>query len=51
MKYSPFAYNESMANLSFPMTKEEIINLGLRFQENLQQTKKANYTKRNHGRY
>ena len=39
MKYSPFAYNESMANLSFPMTKEEIINLGLRFQENLQQTK------------
>lgn len=39
IKYSPFAYNESMANLSFPMTKNEIINLGLRFQENLQQTK------------
>ena len=39
MKYSPFAYNETMANLSFPMTKTEIINSGLRFQENLQQTK------------
>jgi hypothetical protein len=39
IQYSPFAYNESMANLSFPMTKEEIFNFGLRFQENLQQTK------------
>ena len=39
MKYSPFAYNESMANLSFPMTKTEIINSGFHYQDNLQQTK------------
>jgi len=39
MKYSPFAYNESMANSSFPLTKEEILKQGSRFQENLQQTR------------
>ena len=39
MKYSPFAYNESLADLSFPMTKNEIINSELCFQENLQRTK------------
>jgi hypothetical protein len=39
MKYSPFAYNESMADLSFPINKNEILKQGLRFQENLQQTK------------
>ncbi len=39
MKFSPFAYNESMANLSFPMTEEEVINFGLRWQDNLQRTR------------
>ena len=39
IKYSPFAYNESMANFSFPMTKDQILGSGFCFQENLQQTK------------
>ena len=38
IKYSPFAYNESMANFNFPMSKDEILNNGLKFQENLQKT-------------
>jgi hypothetical protein len=29
MKYSPFAYNETVAQEFFPMTKEEIISKGL----------------------
>jgi len=40
-KFSPFAYNESMANLSSPKTREEILALGLKFQDNLQQTRGA----------
>lgn len=39
MRDSPFAYNESMANFSFPLGKEEILKQDLCFQENLQQTK------------
>ena len=39
MKYSPFAYNETMADLSFPLTKEETLSKGLRYQDNLQQTR------------
>ncbi len=39
MKYSPFAYNESMAELSFPLLEEETKKKGLRFQENIQQTR------------
>ncbi len=36
---SPFSYNESMANVSFPLTKEQSIKIGLSWQENIQQTK------------
>jgi len=39
MKNSPFAYNESMANLSFPMTKEKILATGLKYNDNPQQTR------------
>jgi hypothetical protein len=39
MKDSPFAYNESMANISFPLVKQEATKLGLKWQDNIQQTK------------
>ncbi len=39
MKYSPFAYNETMAQLSFPLTKEQAVSIGLKWQDNIQQTK------------
>ena len=39
MEYSPFAYNETMADLSFPMTRDEIKKAGLRFEDSLQQTR------------
>jgi len=39
MRFSPFSYNESMAYMSFPMDKEQILSLGLKFQDNLQQTR------------
>lgn len=38
MADSPFAYNESMAALPFPMTREDILNKGLRFEDNIQHT-------------
>ncbi len=39
MKDSPFAYNETMANLSFPKTKEDCLSEGLVWQENIQETR------------
>lgn len=39
MKDSPFAYNETMAHMSFPMTREAALKNGLRWQDNVQQTK------------
>jgi hypothetical protein len=39
MKHSPFAYNETMAQLSFPMTKEQATKNGLRWQDTFQVTK------------
>jgi hypothetical protein len=39
MNISPFAYNESMAMLSFPLSKEEVLNRGLKWQDNIQQTR------------
>lgn len=39
MKHSPFAYNESMAYISFPLTKEEVLERGLRWQDNIQETR------------
>ena len=39
MKISPFAYNESVAQVFFPLSKDEILKQGLRWQENIQQTK------------
>jgi len=38
MNKSPFAYNESMAMLSFPLSKEEILKKGLAWQNNIQKT-------------
>lgn len=39
MRISPFAYNESMAMFSFPLSKDEVLKRGLRWQDNIQQTK------------
>ena len=39
MKYSPFAYNESMSQISFPITKDEALNKSLKWQDNIQQTR------------
>lgn len=39
MKYSPFAYNETMANLSFPLTASDAIKEGLKWQDAFQITK------------
>ncbi len=39
MRNSPFAYNESMAMLSFPLSKKEIILRGLRWQNSIQETR------------
>ena len=36
---SPFAYNETMAMISFPLSKEEAIKNGFKWQNNIQQTK------------
>ncbi len=36
---SPFAYNESMAMISFPLTKEEAIKKGYNWQDNVQETR------------
>ena len=38
-KNSPFAYNESMAMISFPLKKEDVLKKELRWQDNIQQTK------------
>ncbi len=38
MQYSPFAYNESMAMIDFPLTKEEALSKELNWQENIQKT-------------
>ena len=38
MSTSPFAYNESMAMLSFPLNKEEVLEKGLIWQDNIQKT-------------
>lgn len=39
MQFSPFAYNETMAQLSFPLTKETALALGLCWQDTFQITK------------
>ena len=39
MNTSPFAYNESMAMTSFPMIKDEVLKKGLKWQDDIQQTK------------
>lgn len=39
MKFSPFAYNETMAQLSFPLTENGALNKGLRWQNTFQVTK------------
>jgi hypothetical protein len=39
MDKSPFAYNETMANLSFPIEKEIAISKKLRWQDNIQETR------------
>ena len=39
MKYSPFAYNESVAQIHFSLTKEQVLGLGLRWQDNIQETR------------
>jgi hypothetical protein len=39
MKYSPFAYNESVAQIHFPLTKEQVLKLKLRWQDNIQETR------------
>lgn len=38
MNLSPFGYNETMAQMSFPLSKKEAIRRGLRWQDNIQQT-------------
>ena len=39
MQFSPFAYNESMAQISSSLTKEEALAKGLRWQDNIQKTR------------
>jgi hypothetical protein len=39
MSSSPFAYNESVAMISFPLIKDEVLEKGLYWQDNVQQTK------------
>lgn len=39
MKDSPFAYNESMAMFSFPLSKENTLLKKLKWQDNIQETK------------
>ncbi len=39
MKDSPFAYNESMAMFSFPLSKEDILLKKLKWQNNIQETR------------
>jgi len=39
MKDSPFAYNESVAQIHFSLTKEQVLKLGLRWQDNIQETR------------
>ncbi len=39
IKDSPFGYNETMAMISFPLTKEEALGHGYKWQDNVQQTK------------
>ncbi|MCX6720678.1 MAG: hypothetical protein NTW11_02650 [Candidatus Staskawiczbacteria bacterium] len=36
---APFAYNETIAQDNYPLTKEEVLNLGYRWQDNFQMTK------------
>ncbi|MCA9356194.1 hypothetical protein KC852_01590 [Candidatus Nomurabacteria bacterium] len=36
---APFAYNETIGQDNFPMTKEETLRLGFRWEEDIQQTK------------
>jgi hypothetical protein len=36
---SPFAYNETMAMISFPLSKKEVLEKGLKWQDSIQQTK------------
>lgn len=36
---APFAYNESIAQDNFPMTKEEVLGLGFRWEDDIQITK------------
>ncbi|MEA3399472.1 MAG: hypothetical protein U9R00_03115 [Patescibacteria group bacterium] len=35
---SPFAYNESIAQDNMPLTKEEVVNLGFRWEDDIQMT-------------
>jgi hypothetical protein len=36
---APFAYNETVAQDNFPMTKEEVLNVGFRWEDDIQMTK------------
>jgi hypothetical protein len=36
---APFAYNETIAQDNFPLTKEEVLKLGFRFEDDIQMTK------------
>lgn len=36
---APFAYNETVAQDNFPMTKEEVLNMGWRWEDDIQTTK------------
>lgn len=45
-KYSPFAYNESLANDMFPLKKEEIENRGWKYKEP-ENNQKAGYIEKN----
>ncbi|MBP9715294.1 MAG: hypothetical protein KBD52_02300 [Candidatus Pacebacteria bacterium] len=39
MRHSPFAYNETVAQISYPITKEEALEKGLKWQDKLQETR------------
>ena len=39
LAYSPFAYNESMAMVDFPIDKEEALKKSLKWQDNIQETR------------
>lgn len=44
---APFAYNETVAQDNFPMTKEEVVALGFRWEDDVQMTKGKETLKQN----